>query len=117
VEDDEYNYKFLENTLSRLNARLLWACDGEQAIDFVQQYPEIQVVLMDIGLPKMNGFVATRKIVKLKNSLPVIAQTAYALSEDEESCYSAGCVDYISKPVDPVVLVMKINNAILEAKD
>ncbi len=117
MEDDEYNYKFLENTLARLNARLLWAPDGEQAIDFVQQHPEIQVVLMDIGLPKMNGFVATRKIVKLNNSLPVIAQTAYALSEDEESCYSAGCVDYISKPVDPVVLVMKINNAILEPKD
>jgi CheY-like chemotaxis protein len=65
----------------------------------VESNPEISLVLMDIKMPVMNGYLATKKIKKLRPDLPVIAQTAYALVGDREKAIQAGCDDYISKPI------------------
>ena len=70
----------------------------------------IKIVLMDIRLPDIDGFEATKKIKKLKPNLPIIAQTAYAMYNDKEMCLQNGCDDYISKPLNKSVLFEKINN-------
>jgi CheY-like chemotaxis protein len=99
VEDDEVNYKFLENLLIKQGFNTKLAYNGQNAIDSVKKFPEIALVLMDIKLPGMDGLEATRKIKELNPKLPVIAQTAYAMSGDKEKVLAAGCDHYISKPI------------------
>jgi len=64
---------------------------------------------MDIQLPDMNGYAATRLIKENRSDLPIIAQTAFALAGERNKCLEAGCSDYISKPIDAKVLLEKIN--------
>jgi CheY-like chemotaxis protein len=79
---------------------LLHAWDGTQAVENVKNHSDISLVLMDIKMPKMNGYEATRRIKEIRPKLPVIAQTAYALSSDREQALHAGCDNYIAKPID-----------------
>lgn len=106
AEDVESNYLFLEKLLQQLNARVLWAHNGIESLDMVNQYPEIELVMMDIRMPAMNGYDATREIKKLRGNLPVIAQTAYAMKEDEKRAMEAGCDNYIAKPFNSESLVI-----------
>lgn len=99
AEDDNINYLYLETVLSRNNIRLIRANNGIEAVELCQKHPEINLVLMDIKMPFMNGYDATRKIKKLFPDLPVIAQTAYAMNEDKVKASEAGCDDYITKPI------------------
>ena len=76
------------------------AKDGLEAIDiFKVQILRIDVVLMDIKMPKMNGLDATRKIKEIKPDIPIIAQTAFAMRDEKENAIAAGCDDYIIKPI------------------
>src|SRR5690554_7320395 len=75
----------------------------------VQKHPEISVVLMDVKMPVMSGYEATAAIKKLRPDLPVIAQTAYALSGDKDKALAAGCDDYLSKPIKREALLRKLN--------
>ncbi|PLX02162.1 MAG: hybrid sensor histidine kinase/response regulator [Marinilabiliales bacterium] len=109
VEDDLSNYKYLNAVLKRANANVVWAKNGESAVEEFTNNNSIDLVLMDIHLPKMNGFEATRRINEQGRKIPVIAQTAFAMSGDEQKCYDAGCVDYIPKPIVPEILLLKIN--------
>ncbi len=99
VEDDEVNYLFLETILAKNNIVALRAINGIEAVEMCNTNPDIQLVLMDIKLPFMNGYEATRRIKQQKPGLPIIAQTAYAMHEDREKAYEAGCDGYISKPI------------------
>jgi CheY-like chemotaxis protein len=67
------------------------------------------VVLMDIGLPDIDGYEATRQILRVKPTLKIIAQTAYASSDDKQKALKSGCIDYISKPLDSILLLSMIN--------
>ncbi|RLD61379.1 MAG: hypothetical protein DRJ01_08020 [Bacteroidetes bacterium] len=98
AEDDETNYLYANVILSKININILHANDGEEAINMVKSNPEIDLVLMDIKMPVMNGFEATKRIKQYKKELPVIAVTAYALHEDKEKAINSGCDDYIAKP-------------------
>ena len=82
----------------------------KQAIEFVKKYPEIGIVLMDIKLPDINGFELTKIIRTINSKIPIIAQTAFALSGDRENAIEAGCTDYISKPVKREDLLNMISN-------
>ena len=98
AEDVKTNYLFIEAALRRTGVKLIWAEDGKQAVDLFEKYKDIDLVLMDIQMPEMNGYEATQYI-KLKNpNLPVIAQTAYAMAGERELILKAGCDNYISKP-------------------
>lgn len=108
VEDDMSNFNYLKAVLTKANAKVLWAKDGERAVEICKANTDISMVLMDIHLPKLNGFIATKKIHEINSEIPVIAQTAYAMSGDEEKCYDAGCVDYMAKPIKPNILLSKI---------
>lgn len=99
AEDDWTNYQYLNRILSKLNCILFWAATGKAAIDIINSEPDIDLILMDIKMPVMDGFEATKQIKKTRPNLPIIAQTAYAFSEEREKILSAGCDDYLSKPI------------------
>jgi signal transduction histidine kinase len=109
VEDDKISYKFLEGVFNKTNAKIYHAEDGLKAIELIKEKPEIEIVLMDIQLPEMSGLEATRTIKQIRKNIPVIAQTANDLAEDKEKCLEAGCVDYISKPINIKLLFKKIH--------
>ena len=77
-------------------------------------YQDIDLVLMDIQLPEMSGYDATRLIKGIRKELPIIAQTANAMAEDKEKCLEVGCVDYISKPININILFSKIDKYLLK---
>lgn len=99
AEDDENNRMYLNAVLEEENCRLFESCNGREAIELVKMHPEIDLVLMDLKMPEIDGFEATRQIKKIRPSLPVVAQTAYAFAEDKEKARNAGCDDYLSKPI------------------
>jgi two-component system, cell cycle response regulator DivK len=109
AEDDNVNYLYLETVLSKSRVRLIRANNGIEAFEQCMKYPEIQLVLMDIKMPFMNGFEATRKIKQHFPDLPVIAQTAYAMNEDRIQAAEAGCDDYIAKPIKKAELLALID--------
>lgn len=109
AEDDDINYMFLEEMLSEYNFTLLHAHNGIEAIEiFSANIDQINLVLMDIQMPIMDGFSATQKIKALKPEIPVIAQTAYTYSTEIELSKRAGCSDYLVKPIQQELLIEKI---------
>jgi len=107
VEDDDMNHAFLEEILASTEMKLIRASDGLQAVAMAEtEDPEL--IIMDIRLPKLNGLEATRRIREKGIKTPIIAQTAYAMSEDKEICIAAGCDDYVSKPIHKDLLLKKI---------
>jgi signal transduction histidine kinase len=96
VEDEYSNYKYLEAIFHK-KVKLYWVNNGADAIKICQDM-DFDLILMDIKLPKMNGFEATRRIKKIKPGLPIIAVTAYAMASDKEKSIEAGCDNYIAKP-------------------
>jgi PAS domain S-box-containing protein len=109
AEDDKFSYKFLEGFLKQTRAEVLRAADGREAVEICRTNPNIDLVLMDIQMPEMNGLEATEEIKKFNRNLPVIAQTANAISEERQRCLEAGCDDFITKPVNITELYAKIN--------
>jgi CheY-like chemotaxis protein len=109
AEDERTNYLFLEALLKRTNATLIWAETGKSALEAVQKDGTIDVILMDIKMPEMNVYEATNEIKKIHPEIPIIAQTAYALAGEKEKILSAGCNDYLSKPIMGKVLLEKID--------
>jgi PAS domain S-box-containing protein len=110
AEDDEINRMVLEEMLGGEGARIGLAGNGREAIErVIQEGPEgFDVVLMDVQMPEMDGFDATRRIRQLVPHLPIIGQTAHALAEEKAHCLSCGMVDHVAKPVDLDELVTTI---------
>ncbi|MDR0713442.1 MAG: response regulator [Bacteroidales bacterium] len=100
AEDELVNYMFLEVLFEDTGATLIHASDGQQAIDLAKTHPEVELILMDIKMPNVNGLDATRAIKAFRPQTPIIAQTAYAMQDDEYKALQAGCNEYISKPID-----------------
>ncbi|MCU4174496.1 ATP-binding protein [Carboxylicivirga sp. N1Y90] len=109
AEDEEDNFRYIEVALALSNASLIWARDGQEAVDVFKKVSNIDLVLMDIKMPLMDGYTATREIKNISKGVPVIAQTAYALSEEKEKSREAGCDDYIAKPIGYEDLLTTIN--------
>ncbi|MBK7711431.1 MAG: response regulator [Bacteroidales bacterium] len=99
VEDEEINWLYL-NEILKNRVRVLRAVNGKEAIELIKQNPGIDIILMDVKLPDINGLELTKIIKSMNENVKVIAQTAYALSGDRESVIAAGCSGYISKPVN-----------------
>lgn len=105
AEDEESNYKFLEMLLKNKGMKLLRAENGFEAIEIIKGKQPIDLVLMDIKMPGMNGLEATRKIKEIKPETPIIIQTAYAMQNDENDSLNAGGDDYIAKPIKKEKLI------------
>lgn len=106
AEDEEINFLFLETLLKcqETNFNILHAKNGQEAIDICKEQPEIDLVLMDLKMPIMDGFKASKSIKELYPKLPIIAQTAYSTYEDKQLAFTAGCNDFISKPISEDLL-------------
>lgn len=109
VEDDEINYKYIEAALKPTKVKILHTISGNKAIELSLRNPTINLVLMDLRLPDINGLEATQSIKKMRDNLPIIAQTANAFSEDRNKSLEAGCDDFIAKPFDERRLLDTIN--------
>ncbi len=110
VEDEDLNYLFLKKLLETTKIKIDWAKTGYQAIDFVKNNNKTDIILMDIKLPELDGLKATEEIKKINPSIPIIAQTAYAMKGDRENILNAGCDDYVAKPIKVDELIFKLNN-------
>jgi len=102
VDDDVRNIFALSSTLESYQMEVLYAEDGRDGVKLLQQNPDVDVVLMDIMMPEMDGYETMQAIRKIEKfaSLPIIALTAKAMKTDREKCIEAGASDYISKPLD-----------------
>ncbi|MFO7722382.1 MAG: response regulator [Bacteroidales bacterium] len=105
VEDEEANHIFIATALKKTNVKLLWAKDGRESIDMVRENPHIGLILMDIRLPELDGYEATRQIKAIRPSVPIVAQTAYVMSNEKGKVLQAGCDDLIVKPIRLKVLL------------
>jgi len=106
VEDEELNYLFMEILLKRIRSdfNVLHAKHGREAVEICRINPGIDLILMDLKMPIMDGYEATKKIKEIYPKLPIIAQTAYTTDNKREMAFDSGCVDYITKPVEESVL-------------
>ncbi|MCB2197404.1 MAG: tetratricopeptide repeat protein [Bacteroidetes bacterium] len=109
VEDTPSNYYLIENYLKATGIKIYWAKSGREALDLFKTEGNFDVVLMDIQLPGINGYEATKLIKAHNRHVPVIAQTAYALAGEREHSISEGCDDYIAKPIKKESLLELIN--------
>lgn len=116
VEDDHASYELLKETLSDTYAILYNADDGEKAL-LMHQTIKPDIILMDIRLPKLSGIEVIQSIRKTDNYVSIIAITANAFVEDKINCMSAGADDYISKPVNHLELLSKLNIHLAKAKE
>lgn len=109
VEDVESNYQFLAATLRRSGATLVWARQGEDAIDMIENNQHFDLVLMDVQLAGIDGYEVTSRIKKLRPDLVIVAQTAFAMVGEKEKSMAAGCDDYLAKPIRPSLLLQTIS--------
>ena len=109
VEDNYTSFRLLEITLSRTGIKIIHVENGLTAIDAIKDHPEINLVLMDIQLPIMDGYEATSEIKKIRPELVIIAQTANAMDDDRQKCFFAGFNDYITKPIALHTMLSIIN--------
>lgn len=109
VEDDYPSFAYLKTLIGYARGNCIHIQNGLEAISFCKDN-HVDLILMDIQLPGVSGFEATREIKKIKPDLPIIAQTAFALKGEKEKSFEAGCDDYITKPVDKNNLITIVNS-------
>ncbi|MCK5135711.1 MAG: response regulator [Bacteroidales bacterium] len=109
VEDDETSAYLLDEFLRETGAKIEYVTDGEGAVEYMREHPETDLILMDIHLPQKDGFTATREIKAIAQNVVIIAQTAYAFSIDHHEAELAGCDAFFTKPLNPILLLDKMN--------
>ncbi len=116
VEDGKINFIVLKRLLQKCcgdHVKILHAENGKIAVDLVKNY-SFDIVFMDIKMPVMDGYEATKRIKQLQPNLPVIAQTAYAAPDDQQKALDAGCIDVITKPIKQEDLISAIANTFIK---
>jgi hypothetical protein len=98
----------LEAIVKKISKELIKVNSGKEAVKVCQENPDIDIILMDIGLPHLNGYEATREIRKFNKEVIILAQTALVMENDKEKALKAGCNDYISKPINKNEILEKI---------
>ena len=108
VEDEETNIILIQEFLSITSINIDVSKNGKNALEKIEAGEKYDMILMDIKMPIMNGLEATIAIKKINKDIPVVAQTAYALSEEKEQALDSGCDDYITKPIrrDDLIFLM-----------
>ncbi|HEY9222266.1 MAG TPA: PAS domain S-box protein [Lutibacter sp.] len=110
AEDEEYNMMYITELFSTTNFKIIEANNGKKALELAQNHPEIQLVLMDIKMPVMDGNEAMKEIKKLRPSLPIIALSAFAMESDKAKAMALGFDAYLTKPLDRTVLFQLIES-------
>jgi len=110
VEDNETSNIYFEAALRKTKAKLMWAKNGVDAIEIVKKTEHIDLILMDINMPKMDGIEATKIIKEMRPEIIIVVQTAFILSGEERLCQEAGCDEFITKPIRLKYLLDTINH-------
>jgi CheY-like chemotaxis protein len=108
VEDDLSSRLYLNKILEKSEVAALNAGDGQEALELAIENPDIDIILMDIQLPIMDGYTTARKIREIRPDVIIIAQTAYGLMDEKEKIIKAGFDDYMIKPIISQLLVEKL---------
>lgn len=117
AEDEETNFILLDGILSKSNVKILRAENGKKAIEIIKEKNSvIDLVLMDIRMPEINGAEASRKILEMAPDTKIIAQTAYVMPEDKEQYLNIGMKAVLAKPIDPSELYFVCNKYLSEKK-
>lgn len=114
VEDEEANQIFINELLEPTKIKISLAKTGKEALKMFKANPDFDIILLDIRLPDILGLEVAKEIRKTNKTIPIIAQTAYAMGDDRESSLQAGCTNYISKPIDIKLLLIMINDYLLQ---
>lgn len=115
VEDELFNYIYFNEVLKLHDIHTIKAENGEEALEAVRQNPNIDMILMDIKMPFMDGYEAFNAIREIQPDIPIVAQTAYALSHERQEILNFGFNDYIAKPVEEEQLMEVIHNNLPES--
>lgn len=115
AEDDDMNFMIFEKQLEEYNYNIIHAKNGSEAVELFSQNPSIDFVFMDIKMPVMNGLEATKEIRKINKHIPIIAQTAYVMTEDRMKAREVGCNDYLAKPITGKMLSEILNKYLKKA--
>jgi CheY-like chemotaxis protein len=111
TEDEEVNFYYLKTLLQKADAKVLRAKNGKEAVDIISEYEGgVDLILMDLNMPVMDGYEAMRIIKSRHPSIPIIAQTAYTMNNDRHRCLQAGFNDYIAKPINRMALYRMVND-------
>ena len=111
TEDEEVNFYYLKTLLQRADAKVLRAKNGKEAVEIISEHQGgIDLILMDLNMPVMDGYEAMRIIKSLHPAIPIIAQTAYTMNNDRNRCLQAGFNDYIAKPINRLALYRMVND-------
>ena len=105
AEDDTTNFLYLKEVVEDYFIEIIHAINGLEAVEICKENSDINMILMDMKMPGLDGFEATRQIKKILPNVPIIAQTAYAFKEDKVKALEAGCDNYISKPIGSQALL------------
>ena len=108
AEDDMANFYLIKELLAATSVEILHAWDGEEAIRMARSNPAADLILMDIRMPKMDGYEATMEIRKFDNTVAIVAQTGYVFEEDKRKAKALGFNDYLCKPLNGDELVAVI---------
>lgn len=112
AEDIHTNFLLIEAMLEATHAKLIWARDGKEAFEIYSTTPNIDLTLMDINMPLMNGLEATREIINKNPGAIIIAQTAYYYIHNKSEAIKAGCSGFLTKPLRRKELIDSINSFI-----
>jgi CheY-like chemotaxis protein len=99
LEDDEIAYKLIETALYFLNVQVIHAETGKEGIELFKEN-KADMVLLDLNLPDMDGFEIVKTFTGINANIPIVAQTAYAISNEKHKCLELGCVDFFLKPLN-----------------
>ena len=105
AENDTISEKLIIKAIEMFGTEILKVRNGVKAVEMCRNHPDIDLVMMDIKMPEMDGYEATRQIRQFNTDIVIIAQTAFALAGDKEKAIAAGCNDYISKPINQALLI------------
>jgi len=100
AEDEEVSQILIDNYIKTFGKEILTAKTGLEAVEICRANPDIDLILMDIRMPHLDGYLATKQIREFNSEVIIIAQTAYSLMGDREKSIDAGCNDYVSKPIN-----------------
>lgn len=114
VEDDTIGMGMIINMLKPSKCKIINAAHGQEAVETIRTNPDIDIILMDLKMPVMDGFEATRAIRKEFSNLPIIALTAYSLQKDKMKALDAGCNDIITKPISKEIMFKKLQDFLVK---
>lgn len=114
VDDTEINFVLIKTQLRKTKANIVWLKNGHEVIEYIREQRTVDVILMDIRMPIVDGIQATKKIKQMAPNIPIVIQTASVIGNAYEEISSSGCDDAIFKPIMPDNLIEILNKQFIK---